>query len=152
MPFIERIVLYIDDLDRCPEDKVVEVLQAVHLMLGLPLFVVVVAVDVRWVGESIRKHYGRLVGWDERTGIRPATTSSASADDYLEKIFQIPYRIHPLEPDVRKLLLGGLLRQSYLSGGQGDNQEGTIVQQELGAEGALALSARAEAIEELYGP
>ena len=150
VPFIERIVLYIDDLDRCPEDKVVEVLQAVHLMLGLPLFVVVVAVDVRWVGQSIRKHYGRLVGWDDETGIRPATTSSASADDYLEKIFQIPYRIHPLEPDVRKLLLGGLLRQSYLSGGQGDNQEGTIVQQELVPKELSLYPQELEAIEQLY--
>jgi KAP family P-loop domain len=123
VPFIERIVLYIDDLDRCPEDKVVEVLQAVHLMLGLPLFVVVVAVDVRWVGESIRKHYGKLVD----------DVVSASADDYLEKIFQIPYRIHPMEPDVRKLLLSGMLRQPYLSatGGTVRSQTPAIIPQEL---------------------
>jgi hypothetical protein len=37
---INRIVLYIDDLDRCPPNKVVEVLQAVHLLLAFPLFVV----------------------------------------------------------------------------------------------------------------
>ncbi|HEX5715789.1 MAG TPA: P-loop NTPase fold protein, partial [Thermoanaerobaculia bacterium] len=37
---INRIVLYIDDLDRCPPQKVVEVLQAVHLLLAFPLFVV----------------------------------------------------------------------------------------------------------------
>ncbi len=42
LPRIDRIVLYIDDLDRCPEVKVVEVLQAVHLLLAYPLFVVVV--------------------------------------------------------------------------------------------------------------
>lgn len=34
---VDRIVLYIDDLDRCPEDKVVDVLQAVHLLLAFPL-------------------------------------------------------------------------------------------------------------------
>src|SRR4051794_9487914 len=33
---INRIVLYIDDLDRCPPAKVVEVLQAVHLLLAFP--------------------------------------------------------------------------------------------------------------------
>ncbi|MEZ5024500.1 MAG: P-loop NTPase fold protein [Chitinophagales bacterium] len=43
---VERIVLYIDDLDRCPPKKVVEVLQAIHLILAFPLFVVVVGVDV----------------------------------------------------------------------------------------------------------
>ncbi len=43
-PRIDRIVLYIDDLDRCPEKIVFEVLQAVHLLLAFPLFVVVVGV------------------------------------------------------------------------------------------------------------
>jgi len=168
VPFIERIVLYIDDLDRCPEDKVVEVLQAVHLMLGLPLFVVVVAVDVRWVSQSIRKYYGRLVGWDDDTGTMPAAVavsaspttppsalaatalSSASADDYLEKIFQIPYRIHPLEPEVRKTLLSGLLRQPYLAGGQTDNLQGVIIQQELVPKELSLYPQELETIEQLY--
>jgi hypothetical protein len=44
---IDRIVLYIDDLDRCTPRQVVEVLQAVHLLLALDLFVVVVGVAPR---------------------------------------------------------------------------------------------------------
>ncbi len=35
---VNRIVLYIDDLDRCEPDKVAKVLQAVHLLLAFPLF------------------------------------------------------------------------------------------------------------------
>jgi hypothetical protein len=150
VPFIERIVLYIDDLDRCPEDKVVEVLQAVHLMLGLPLFVVVVAVDVRWVGQSIRKYYGRLVGWDESSGAASDQVPSASADDYLEKIFQIPYRIHPMDPEVRKLLLGGLLQQPYLAGRPEDDQEGVVIQQELVPKELSLYPEELEAIQQLY--
>ncbi|MDQ3109533.1 MAG: P-loop NTPase fold protein, partial [Bacteroidota bacterium] len=42
---IDRIVLYIDDLDRCKTDRVVAVLEAVHLLLAIDLFVVVVGVD-----------------------------------------------------------------------------------------------------------
>ena len=42
----ERVVLCVDDLDRCPPEKVVDVLQAMHLLLYFPLFVVV-AVDSR---------------------------------------------------------------------------------------------------------
>ena len=45
LPRIDRIVVYIDDLDRCPPDRVVQVLEAVQLLLAVPLFVVVVAVD-----------------------------------------------------------------------------------------------------------
>lgn len=44
---IDRIVLFVDDLDRCQPEKVVDVLQAVHLLLAFPLFAVVVGVDQR---------------------------------------------------------------------------------------------------------
>ena len=50
---IDRIVLYIDDLDRCRDEQVVQVLEAVHLLLAFDLFVVVVGVDVRWLEGSL---------------------------------------------------------------------------------------------------
>ena len=60
-PPIDRIVLYIDDLDRCTPRQVVEVLQAVHLLLALDLFVVVVGVDPRWLLHSLRDQYRSLL-------------------------------------------------------------------------------------------
>src|SRR4030095_6744962 len=51
---VNRIILYIDDLDRCPPEKVVEVLRAIHLLLAFPLFVVIVAVDARWMKRALR--------------------------------------------------------------------------------------------------
>src|SRR5262249_7011132 len=53
-PPLERIVLYIDDLDRCPPRRVVEVLTAMQLLLALPLFV---AVDPRWLVRSLEHHH-----------------------------------------------------------------------------------------------
>jgi hypothetical protein len=88
-PTIERIVLYIDDLDRCPPARVVDVLAAVNLLLAFPLFVVVVAVDERWlVGslEHLRAGNLELGAFGGATGAR----------DFLEKIFQIPYRVPTL--------------------------------------------------------
>lgn len=84
-PF-HRIVLYIDDLDRCPPDKVVEVLQAVHMLLAFKLFVVFVAVDVRWVAQALKKQYPELLSEG-----RADPTGQAGPTDYLEKIFQVPY-------------------------------------------------------------
>jgi hypothetical protein len=83
-PF-SRIVLYIDDLDRCPPAKVLEVLQAVHLLLAHSLFVVVVAVDVRWLTGALQKEYADQFESDPR-----AVSGKAAALDYLEKIFQLP--------------------------------------------------------------
>ncbi|MGH3040021.1 MAG: P-loop NTPase fold protein, partial [Gaiellaceae bacterium] len=97
---VNRIVLYIDDLDRCPEERVIEVLQAVHLLLAFPLFVVVVAVDARWLVGSLKTRYGDLL----RGGATP--------DDYLEKIFQVPFWVEPLGADVRQRMARGLLAPS----------------------------------------
>ncbi|MEU5263526.1 P-loop NTPase fold protein [Amycolatopsis sp. NPDC021455] len=77
---IDRIVLYIDDLDRCSPETVVRVLEAVHLLLALPMFVVVLGVDPNWLTRSIRAR---------QPGEGPAR-------QYLEKIFQLTYRLPPM--------------------------------------------------------
>lgn len=89
----ERIVLYIDDLDRCAPEKVLEVLEAVHLLLALPLFVVVVGVDPRWLKRSLRHSYRKL-GDRRRDGPDPYLDSMPI--EYLEKIFQIPFIVPPM--------------------------------------------------------
>lgn len=81
-----RVVVFVDDLDRCPPDRVVRVLEAVQLLVKTPLFIAVLAIDERYVTRALEKHYeGILI----RKG-RPSGT------DYLEKIIQIPYRVRPI--------------------------------------------------------
>lgn len=81
LPVLDRIILYIDDLDRLREEQVVEVLEAVALLLQFRLFVVVVAVDARWLESALRRFYHGQLG---REG-------HATPGDYLEKIFQVPF-------------------------------------------------------------
>jgi len=100
-PRIERIVLYIDDLDRCPSDQVVKVLEAVNLLFGFPLFVVVVAVDSRWLVHSLRHEYPHV--FDGVSGLVP------TPQDYLEKIIQIPFWLQPMDPDGFGRLVGSLV-------------------------------------------
>ena len=87
---IDRIVLYIDDLDRCRADTVVNVLEAVHLLLALNLFVVVVGVDQRWLSRALEEKL-------HLKAPKPDETATATPKDYLEKIFQIPIRLGRLE-------------------------------------------------------
>lgn len=101
---IDRIVLYIDDLDRCPTPVVVKVLEAVHLLLAFPLFVVVVAVDATWLTSSLRDHFRQF--------------EHADPVDYLEKIFQVPFQVQPLGRDVRERMLRGLLTPSLTRSGE----------------------------------
>lgn len=116
-PPIERIVLYIDDLDRCSEVKVMEVLQAVHLLLAFRLFVVVVGVDARWVSRSIKQVYPHLLNeWEREEHTDPKSDhaplkNTASTQDYLEKIFQIPFWLKAVDnPDLVSSLIKGTLK------------------------------------------
>ncbi|MFM7405102.1 MAG: P-loop NTPase fold protein [Cuspidothrix sp.] len=94
-----RIVLYIDDLDRCPPHKVVEVLEAVQLLLNTELFIVVLAIDDRYIGRALEKTYQGVL---KRGG-------TPSGVDYIEKIVQIPYRMRPMTKEVAEGYLKSLL-------------------------------------------
>ncbi|HEX7154935.1 MAG TPA: P-loop NTPase fold protein [Thermoanaerobaculia bacterium] len=108
---LDRIVLYIDDLDRCPADRVVEVLQAVHLLLAFPLFVVVVGVDAQWLRESLRLKHANL--W-----------VSATPDDYLEKIFQVPFWLSAMTPSTTRRFVLKLLANDLEPDVSGDGHAG----------------------------
>jgi hypothetical protein len=104
LPQLERIVLYIDDLDRCPADRVVEVLEAVHLLMASKLFVVVVAVDPRWLLSSLQRHYAQQYSNGDGQAWSP------TPEDYLEKIFQIPFTLPAMEDDGFRRLIESLVR------------------------------------------
>jgi KAP-like P-loop domain-containing protein len=110
---INRIVLYIDDLDRCPPANVVAVLQAVHLLLAFPLFVVVVGVDARWISRSLETRYRELlhVGNVDAAGDVAQMFGVARSEDYLEKIFQIPLWLRSMDASSARRMVQGLLRK-----------------------------------------
>jgi hypothetical protein len=87
---IDRIVIYIDDLDRCPASEVVRVLEAVNLLFGFELFVVVVAVDSRWLLRSLDNRFSEA--FDKQDSEAP------TPQNYLEKIIQIPFWVQPMRP------------------------------------------------------
>ncbi len=94
LPQIERVVLYVDDLDRCSPEKVLEVLETVHLLLALELFIVVVGVDPRWLQRSLRYQYRDLCLSNEPS---KDPYLQAMPTEYLEKIFQIPLTLPAME-------------------------------------------------------
>jgi hypothetical protein len=112
-PVVSRIVLYIDDLDRCAAERVVEVLQLVHLLLAFPLFVCVAAVDPRWVTRCLKQAPGLIDLTDKDREPKIETDDQfgvvATPADYLEKIFQIPLWLRPVPSDQRAAIVRALL-------------------------------------------
>ena len=110
-PELERVVLYIDDLDRCPAEQVRKVLQTVHLLLAFDLFACVVAVDPRWIIQCLTESPGMIdsaKAHDVDLGVLGGLTTPS---DYLEKIFQIPLWLRPVPQERRAALAATLLEQ-----------------------------------------
>ena len=80
-------------------------------MLAFPLFVVVVAVDARWVSKSLIDQYESLLEYSGLGGSNGVTMTGvgATTHDYLEKIFQIPFWLRPLSSDSCRRMIQGLL-------------------------------------------
>jgi hypothetical protein len=107
-----RVVLYIDDLDRCPPAKVLQVLEAVHLLLAFQQFVVVVAVDQRWLRSALIRQLPALT---EAPGVSTNVCEREdrpTAQDYVEKIFQLPLWVQPVKAPERTRIVTGLLSGS----------------------------------------
>ena len=88
----DRVVLLVEDLDRCPTTTVVQVLEAIHLRLARDRLAVVVAADARWLLRAIAVHHRELLDGAEDA------YRDAVLHGHLEKVFQITYALAPMEP------------------------------------------------------
>lgn len=83
-----RVVVFIDDIDRCHPNQVLQVFEAIKLFLDIKNFVFLTAMDTKVVRLAIAEHY-RFMGSrkHEREEI---------GRYYLEKIIQVPFRLPEL--------------------------------------------------------
>lgn len=109
-----RIIVFIDDLDRCLPKKVVELLEAVKLFLDLPGYLFVIGVDREIVKQGIADYYKHL---DKKSDTKESNKESKhksdklehTPDDYLDKMIQLPIELPHIEPDKRKEYIKALL-------------------------------------------
>jgi hypothetical protein len=96
----KRLVIFIDDLDRCTAKTVVTLLEAIRLYMNHPRCVFVIGADKAAVKEAVKAETS-LVGTENGDG---------KAEQYLEKIVQYGIQLPPYEAQARteyvKRLLG----------------------------------------------
>ncbi len=73
-----RVVVFIDDLDRCSPEKALEVLESIKLFLDIEGFVFVIGLSHKTVIQLISHAY---------------STTGIKGEDYIKKIIQIPIKI-----------------------------------------------------------
>jgi len=85
----DRVVIFIDDLDRLVPDKAVELLETMKLFLDIPGCVFVLAIDYNVVVKGLEKKFG--VSVDEAKG-----------KSFFDKIIQLPFNLPVAQYDVSK--------------------------------------------------
>jgi len=135
-----RVVVFIDDLDRCLPHAALEVLESMKLFFDLEGFVFVVGLDQSVIERSIEAKYQPttpVVVLDRErtaeppaTGPRPSPVSGAAAGpttgvsaaisgaEYVKKIFQVPFALPRISVDDLEEFFGELLDNAPLEEAQ----------------------------------
>lgn len=102
---LKKLVVLIDDLDRCLPQTAIETLEAIRLFLFAPKTVFIIASDEAMIEYAVKQHFPEL----------PVSTGPNSyARNYLEKLIQIPFRIPALGYAETQIYISLMLIQAEL--------------------------------------
>ena len=87
---IEKLIVLIDDLDRCLPDVAINTLEAVRLFMFTETTAFVIAADEGMIRYAVKKHF------PDATDENKFNAGEAFANKYLEKLIQVPFRIPAL--------------------------------------------------------
>jgi KAP family P-loop domain len=85
-----RLVIFIDELDRCAADEVVETLETMRVFLDVPNCIFIVAADRQALEAALRRRARQETPADE---VHPYFSSAGA---YVDKIFQFQIALPPL--------------------------------------------------------
>lgn len=84
----DRLVIFIDDLDRLNPGKAVELLEVLKLFLDCDKCVFVLAIDYAVVSQGVKQKYGDLIGEEK-------------GRSFFDKIIQVPFKMPVAKYNVR---------------------------------------------------
>lgn len=89
---IEKLVVLIDDLDRCLPKVAIETLEAVRMFLTMDNTAFIIAADDEMIRYSVKEYFPRVL---EKEGEEAAGAIDYNrfSDKYLEKLIQVPLHI-----------------------------------------------------------
>lgn len=100
---ISRLVVFVDELDRCRPDTILDTLEAIKLFLFKGKVAFVIGADERHISYAVKSKFKDIEGIQIDIG-----------KEYLEKLIQYPIRIPRLNADEVETYIACLLLQSEL--------------------------------------
>lgn len=100
---IDRLVVFIDELDRCSPDTILETLEAIRLFLYVGRTVFIIGADERHISYAVQTKFKEIEGVGIDIG-----------KEYLEKIVQYPVRIPRLSAKEVELYISLLFMEKDL--------------------------------------
>lgn len=112
---VKKLVVLIDDLDRCLPKVAIETLEAVRMFLTLDNTAFIIAADDAMIRYSVKEYFPRVL---EQSSDNPDSTSKLDynrfSDKYLEKLIQVPLHIPRIGIAEAQLYIMLLLIESNL--------------------------------------
>ncbi|OMP29203.1 P-loop NTPase fold protein [Bacillus sp. I-2] len=100
---ISRLLVFIDELDRCSPDTILETLEAIRLFLFTGNSIFIVGADERHISYAVKRKFDEIEGQHINIG-----------KEYLEKIIQYPIRIPRMSSQEMKFYITCLLFEKEL--------------------------------------
>lgn len=100
---ISRLVIFVDELDRCRPDTILDTLEAIKLFLFKGKVAFIIGADERHISYAVKSKFNDIEGIQIDIG-----------KEYLEKLIQYPIRIPRLNADEVEMYIACLLLQSQL--------------------------------------
>jgi hypothetical protein len=125
---VRRVVVYIDDLDRCLPLSALEVLESMKLFFDLDGFVFIVGLDQQVIERSVELKYANPNHVAARTDGAGSVGTSAPVDGaaYIKKIFQLSLGLPRITTDQIGEFFDKLVDGANLSAGQTTNFDGHV--------------------------
>jgi predicted KAP-like P-loop ATPase len=102
---IDRLVVIVDDLDRCLPKTAIATLEAIRLFLFVERTAFVIGADELMIEYAVREHFPDLP---------PSSGPVSYARNYLEKLIQVPFRIPALGVAETRVYVTLLLAENAL--------------------------------------
>jgi formylglycine-generating enzyme required for sulfatase activity len=106
-----RLIIFVDDLDRCMPEKSVEVLESIKLFLDTPGCIFVIGVDQNVIARGVEIKYHNWGGANENKNGNDSNDALIDGTHYLEKIIQLPFQIPPIERGMMATFVNSLVSE-----------------------------------------